>query len=44
MKILGINFGGHDTSASLMINGELISACEQERYDYVKHSRNFPKT
>ena len=41
-KILGINYGGHDTSAYVMINGKLIAACEQERYDYVKHSRNFP--
>ena len=42
IKILGINYGGHDTSACVMINGKLIAACEQERYDYVKHSRNFP--
>ena len=41
IKILGINYGGHDTSACVMINGKLIAACEQERYDYVKHSRNF---
>ena len=41
-KVLGINYGGHDTSACLMINGQLKAACEQERYDYVKHSRNFP--
>ena len=42
MKILGLNYGGHDTSAALTIDGDLIAACEQERYDYVKHSRNFP--
>ena len=41
MKILGINFGGHDTSASLMINGKLIAACEQERYDYENILENF---
>ena len=40
--ILGINFGGHDTSAALGINGEIVSACEQERYDKTKHSKNFP--
>ena len=41
-KILGINYGGHDTSACIMFNDQLIAACEQERYDYIKHSRNFP--
>ena len=40
--ILGINYGGHDTSAALGINGEIVTACEQERYDKIKHSRNFP--
>ena len=41
MKILGLNYGGHDTSACITINGKVIAACEQERYDYQKHSRNF---
>ncbi len=40
--VLGINHGGHDTSAALMLDGELISACEQERYSRDKHSRRFP--
>ena len=43
MKILGINYGGHDTSACITINGKVVAACEQERYDHEKHSRNFPK-
>ena len=42
MKILGLNYGGHDTSACISINGKIIAACEQERYDKIKHSRNFP--
>ena len=42
MKILGINYGGHDTSACISINGKVIAACEQERYDFKKHSRNSP--
>ena len=25
-----------------MVNGELIAACEQERYSLDKHSRKFP--
>ena len=41
--ILGINYGGHDTSAALIINGKLVSACSQERYTLDKHSRLFPR-
>ncbi len=40
--VLGINHGGHDTSAALMIDGQLVAACEQERYTLDKHSRRFP--
>lgn len=42
MKILGIKYVGHDTAATLMIDGEIIAASSQERYDYKKHSRDFP--
>ena len=42
MNILGINFGGHDTSATIIKNREIVAACEQERYDGIKHSRKFP--
>ena len=35
-SVLGINFGGHDTSAALMIDGEIVAACEQERYSREK--------
>ena len=42
MKILGIKYGGHDTSAALMIDGKLIAACAQERFTKDKHSRKFP--
>ena len=42
MKILGIKYGGHDTSAALMIDGKLVAACAQERYTKDKHSRRFP--
>ncbi len=40
--VLGINHGGHDTSAALMLDGKLVAACEQERYSRDKHSRKFP--
>ena len=42
LKVLGLNYTGHDCSAAITVNGKLISCCEQERYDYKKHSRNFP--
>ena len=41
LKVLGLNSEGHDTSACITIDGKLIAACEQERYDKIKHSRNF---
>ena len=40
--ILGIKYIAHDTSAALMEDGELIAACEQERYSLDKHSKKFP--
>jgi carbamoyltransferase len=40
--ILSIQYGGHDTSAALMMGGRLIAACEQERYNREKHTREFP--
>ena len=40
--VLGIQFGGHDTAAGLMIDGRLLAACEQERYSGEKHTRHFP--
>jgi carbamoyltransferase len=41
--VLGLNFGGHDTSAAIMKDGVLVAGCEQERYTRDKHSRKFPK-
>lgn len=40
--ILGIKYLAHDTAAALMVNGQLVAACEQERYTLDKHSRLFP--
>ena len=41
-KVIGINYGGHDTSAALTIDGELIAAIAQERLNLEKHTREFP--
>ena len=40
--VLGINYGGHDTSACITVDGVLVAACEEERYLKKKHTREFP--
>jgi carbamoyltransferase len=40
--ILGIGYGSHDSSAALLIDGRLVAACEEERYNLVKHTNAFP--
>ena len=41
--VLGLNFtGGHDSSAAIMVNGKLISAYEEERFNLEKHTGKFP--
>ena len=42
MNILGLNIGTHDTSAALIINGKLICAFEEERFNKKKHTTEFP--
>ena len=41
--VLGINYGGHDTSACILGDGNILAACEEERYCKAKHPRIFPK-
>lgn len=42
MIILGINAYHGDTSAALVVDGELIAAAEEERFTRVKHQAGFP--
>jgi carbamoyltransferase len=42
MNILGINAYHGDASASLIQNGELVAAVEEERFNRVKHWAGFP--
>lgn len=42
MNILGINYYYHDTTASIVSNGELIVAVEEERLTRKKHTWSFP--
>lgn len=42
MKTLGITTGIHDTSAALVIDGEIIAIGEEERFNREKHTGKFP--
>lgn len=42
MIILGIHHG-HDSSASLIIDGKIIAAASEERFSRVKNDANFPR-
>ena len=40
--ILGISCFYHDSAACLIVNGEVISAAQEERFTRKKHDQNFP--
>ncbi|MBI5817396.1 MAG: carbamoyltransferase [Verrucomicrobia bacterium] len=41
MVILGLSgAGGHDPSAALVVDGKVVAAAEEERFNRIKHSRN----
>lgn len=42
MKILGISAYYHDAAACLVIDGEIISAAQEERFTRKKHDASFP--
>ncbi len=42
-KIIGISCYYHDSAAALIINGEIISAVQEERFTRKKHDSSFPK-
>jgi carbamoyltransferase len=42
MYILGISAFYHDSAASLIKDGEIICAVEEERFSRIKHDNNFP--
>jgi carbamoyltransferase len=43
MVIVGISGFGHDSAAAIMVDGELVAACEEERLSRVKHDGSFPE-
>lgn len=42
MVILGINAYHGDASAALVVDGQLVAAAEEERFNRVKHAAGFP--
>ena len=42
MKILGISAFYHDSAACLIVDGEICSAVQEERFTRVKHDSRFP--
>ena len=42
IKILGISCFYHDSAATLLIDGEIITAVQEERFTRIKHDDSFP--
>ena len=42
MYILGLSFGYHDSSASLISDKKIIASSLEERFSRIKHDKNFP--
>ncbi|MES2661868.1 MAG: carbamoyltransferase N-terminal domain-containing protein, partial [Pseudomonadota bacterium] len=42
MRILGISAFYHDSAASIIVNGEIIAAAQEERFTRKKHDDSFP--
>ncbi len=43
MRILGISAYYHDSAATLVVNGKIIAAAQEERFSRIKHDPAFPK-
>ena len=41
-SILGISAFYHDSAATLVIDGEVVSAAQEERFSRIKHDSNYP--
>ena len=41
-RVLGISAYYHDSAASLIVNGEIVSAVQEERFTRKKHDASFP--
>ena len=43
MYILGISAFYHDSAAAITQSGNILSACQEERFTRIKHDASFPK-
>ena len=43
MRILGISAFYHDSAAALVADGEIVAACQEERFTRKKHDPRFPR-
>lgn len=43
MYILGISAFYHDAAATLLYNGKILAAAQEERFSRIKHDQSFPK-
>ena len=41
-SILGISAFYHDSAATILIDGEIIAAAQEERFSRIKHDLKFP--
>jgi len=41
-SILGISAFYHDSAATLIIDGEVVSAAQEERFSRIKHDSRYP--
>jgi carbamoyltransferase len=39
MNVLGINAVFHESAAALLVDGKVVAACEEERFNRVKHAK-----
>ena len=42
MKILGISAFYHDSAATILVDGEIVAAAQEERFTRIKHDNSFP--
>ena len=42
-SILGISAFYHDSAASILVDGKIIAAAQEERFTRIKHDANYPK-
>jgi len=44
MRILGISAFYHDSAATLVVDGKIVAAAQEERFTRIKHDSGYPQT